>query len=169
VEFAEELIEAFKSWDPKNPRNLSDRIMVEGFIQKNKDLIRLAIVSHALGKILEKDYYKRDRNNWNAFTHEMLEGLKELARGGTDLGVIEKAIIKFDEHFGRYKDNVLENSKIRKGSTLYAWGVSLTLASDMVGVSERELLSQIGRTKIVDEEEPGVSVSNRMKNAEEGL
>ena len=78
-------------------------------------------------------------------------------------------ILELDHHYGRYSDNVLHLSKIRRGSTLYAWGLSLGLASKLVGIPEHEIMSHSGKTKIVDEESISKSATKRVKEAEEIL
>ena len=59
VKFALDALTFFKKTDTKLLRNLSDKILIEGFIEKNNELIKLSIVVHSLSKICEKDYYKR--------------------------------------------------------------------------------------------------------------
>ena len=167
MKFALDALEFFRKTDTKLLRNLSDKILIEGFIGKNKDLINLSIVVHSLSKICEKDYYKKDGVYWKTFVDKAQITLEGIANDRESVNFLEKIIVDLDEHFGRYKNNVLHRSKIRKGSTLYAWGVSLTLASKMVGVQEIELMKQIGRTKIVDEENQIKTISERLKDAEE--
>ncbi|MBR9680860.1 MAG: hypothetical protein GOU98_03495 [Candidatus Altiarchaeota archaeon] len=160
------LSEFFKNSDPRGLRSLSDQIMVEGFVKKDKKEIRLAVIAHSLSIIVQKDYYKKDKAYWDNFVSTLKTQLND---SENFLDEIEKEIVELDGHFGRYKENVLHLSRIRKGSTLYAWGVSLTLASSLVDVPEYELMKQIGRTKIVDEEGSQTSVESRLKVAEESL
>lgn len=164
-----EMLDIFKKSDSRLLRSLSNKIMVDGFVQKNKDLIRLSIVAHSLSRLVEKEYYKRDKNYWQSFSTKMRGLLKDLAEGKENISEIEKTVIELDKHFGRYKDNIIHHSRIKQGSTLYAWGMSLTLAAKLVGVPEYELMKQSGRTKIVDEEGLGKTISERLKNAEESL
>lgn len=169
MRYAPEILDAFKKNDSKLLRNLSDKILAEGFVEKNKGLIRLAVVAHSLSKISEKDYYRKDQEHWNNFMKLVESGFRELEKRDEKISDVEKTVADLDEHFGRYKENIIHLSKIRKGSTLYAWGVSLTLASELVDVPEYELMKHIGSTKIVDEEGPGVDTSKRLGDAEEVL
>ena len=169
MEYLGEILDAFKRTDSRNLRSVSDKVMVNGFIQKNPDLIRLAVLTHSLSKVVEKEYYKREAEYWGVFVKGVIDDLSNIEKDKGRIASLEKSIVELDQHFGRYKENVLHQSKIRKGSTLYAWGVSLTLASKMVGVPEYELMKQIGRTKIVDEEGLGKHVSDRLRDAEEIL
>ena len=164
-----EILETFKRGESRLLRSLSDKIMVDGFVQKNKDLIRLAVITHALSKIMDKEYYKRDKNYWQGFSKKLKELLRELAEGRENMNGLEKLIIELDKHFGRYKEDVIHHSKIKRGSTLYAWGMSLTLAAKLVDVPEYELMKQSGKTKIVDEEGLGKTISERLKAAEDSL
>jgi hypothetical protein len=169
VEQALEILEAFKKGDSRQLRELSDKVMVHGFIEKDRALIRLAVVAHSLSKIAEKTYYKQDKEFWEGFMRRLGELFDRLAADGSAIGELEQVIIDLDRHFGRYKDHIIHYSQIRRGSTLYAWGMSLTLASKLVGVPEYELMRQVGKTKIVDEEGLGKPVSQRLTEAEEAL
>jgi len=169
VEHAAGVLAAFKKYDTNILRTLSDKILADGFIERNKQVIRLAIISHSLSKIAEKEYYRKDQEKWGNFMILIEKGFEELSKDDKKITVVEKAVVDLDKHFGRYKESIIHLSKIRKGSTLYAWGVSLTMASELVDVPEYELMKHIGSTKIVDEEGLGVSVSQRLKDAEDVL
>ena len=169
MEHAAEVLDAFKKYDTNILRTLSDKILADGFIERNKQVIRLAIISHSLSKIAEKEYYRKDQEKWGNFMILIEKGFEELSKDDKKITAVEKAVVDLDKHFGRYKESIIHLSKIRKGSTLYAWGVSLTMASELVDVPEYELMKHIGSTKIVDEEGLGVSVSQRLKDAEDVL
>lgn len=169
MDHALKILEAFRDGNSRELRSLSDKIMADGFVRKDSQQVRLAVVAHALSKIAEKDYYKRKKEFWNGFVQSMEDLLPRLAEGERLLDKLEQVIIKLDEHFGRYKNDIIHHSQIKRGSTLYAWGMSLTMAAELVGVPEYELLMQVGRTKIVDEEGLGRPVSKRLKDAEDAL
>ena len=163
------VMDAFLRNDIPGLRNLSDGILAKGAIEENKDLVELSIVAHALSKILQKEYYKKDRKLWKSFVNDIVNGLKDVGSGKKNVEEIVNRIKSLDEHFGRYSDNIIHMSRIRRGSTLYAWGFSLTLASSLVGAPEHEIMSHTGKTKIVDEENVSRSASERLKDAEEIL
>ncbi|MBR9681340.1 MAG: hypothetical protein GOV00_00915 [Candidatus Altiarchaeota archaeon] len=163
-----EIKAAFEKHESRHLRKLSDRILTDGALENKKELIRLSIVTHALSNILEKSYYKKKKSEWERFVKRVDEGLDNLLEG--DRGAIEKletAIVELDESFGRYADNILHRSQVRKGSNLYAWGITLTYAADLVGVEESEILTQSGQTRMVDEEGTTIVAGKRLKHLEE--
>jgi len=163
------VMDAFLQGDISMLRNLSDEILAKGAIEENKELVKLAVIAHSLAKILEKKYYRREKKLWRDFVNRVVEGLKKAGKNVKGLEEIENAIIELDREHGRYTDNVLHLSKVRRGSTLYAWGLSLGVASKLVDVPEHEILSHTGKTKMVDEESVSKSASERLKEAEEVL
>ena len=100
------------------------------------------------------------------FVRKVKEELKNVSEENKAVERLEAAIVELDESFGRYSDNVLRRSKIRKGSNLYAWGLTLSYAASLVGVEENELLTQSGQTRMVDEEGTTISAEKRLKHVE---
>jgi len=169
VKISLSVLDAFEQNGKGALRKLSDHILADGALKNDKSAIRLAIIAHALSNVLEKAYYRTRKSVWERFSRKIREGLQGVARGEPLIETLENALIELDENFGRYSDNVLHRSKIRRGSNLYAWGLTPTLASNLVDVEENEILSQSGQTKMVDEEGTSVSAEKRLKNLEELL
>ena len=164
----EGVIKALRKGDVKELRKISDRILAEGAVAHDKNLVRLSVAIHSLAKIAEKDYYRKNRELWKKFLDDVEESLRIYEKTG-DVEMLEEVIVDFDRHFGRYTPNVLEISTIRRGSTLDAGGISLTLASKLVDVPEIEILKHIGKTRVVDEDGVSKAVEKRLRDAEEVL
>ena len=160
------VFEFFENNEALRLRKISDHFLAEGALEENHTLIRLSVVAHALSKILEKSYYKKKKSEWERFVKKIKTGLSELVENKDAINKIEAAIIELDECFGRYSDNILHISKVRKGSNLYAWGITLTYAAKLVGIDESEILSQSGQTRMVDEDGITINAEARLKNLE---
>ena len=63
---------------------------------------------------------------------------------------IIRNIGKIDNFFKVYIDDVLNKARVVKGSRLYEDGVSIEKAADLLGISQWELMSYVGKTRIVD-------------------
>ena len=63
---------------------------------------------------------------------------------------IFKRIGEIDDSLKLYIDDVLDKAKIVKGSKLYEQGVSIERAAELLGISQWELMSYVGKTKIID-------------------
>ena len=61
-----------------------------------------------------------------------------------------KNIGMIDKKLTWYISAVLERAKIVKGSKLYEHGLSVGKAAALLGISQYELMSYIGKTKIID-------------------
>ena len=57
---------------------------------------------------------------------------------------------KIDDKLKLYIDDVLDKAKIVKGSKLYEHGVSIERAAELLGISQWELMSYVGKTQIID-------------------
>lgn len=158
--------QAFEKHETIYLKKLSDHILADGALENKKYLIRLAVITHALSNILEKSYYTKKKGEWGRFVKKIQDNLGEVREESNAVEKLEAAIIELDESFGRYSDNVLYRSKIRKGSSLYAWGLALSYAASLVGVDENEILTQSGQTKMVDEEGATTGAEKRLKHLE---
>ncbi|MBR9679910.1 MAG: hypothetical protein GOU99_02580 [Candidatus Altiarchaeota archaeon] len=167
MEGLEQLIKALEKERIRDLRNLSEDLLRQGAESGDKELIKLAVISHSLSKLLEKGYYRRKRNVWKDFVVDLKNLVRGVQKGSVKIDELEKRIIELDRHFGRYVDRIINISKVRKGSTLYAWGMSLKKSSELVGAPEWEIMSQAGKTRIVDEEDLSLSVQKRFNIAKE--
>ncbi len=162
------LIEGIERESPETLRKASEELLRKGMEEDSKFLVRLSVIAHALSKIFGKEYYRKHRDVWEKFK-EKIKGILENANSLADLEKAEEIIRSLDKVYGRYVLKIVEQSKVKKASTLYAWGLSLTRACELVGVSEWYVMEQIGKTKIVDEEEVKADVKKRLEVAEEVL
>jgi len=162
----QEVKNAFEKHESIRLRKLSDHILAEGALDNKKSLIRFAVIAHALSNILEKTYYTNKKSEWEKFAKRIRENLNSLEKDDTAIDKLESVITELDKSFGRYADNILHRSKVRKGSNLYAWGITLTFAASLVGVNEEEILNQSGQTKMVDEEGTTIVAEKRLKHLE---
>ena len=77
---------------------------------------------------------------------------------------ILKHIGRIDDKLKLYIDDVLDKAKIVKGSTLYEHGVSIGRAAELLGISQWELMSYVGKTKIIDRYKEEVIPTNTRIN-----
>ncbi len=164
-EIIQKTIEALSRCNVHFLRVLSREALEYGAINHSKDFVRLATVIHALSKICEKEYYRKIRHLWRGF----IERAKALARKSPAEFItgMEEEINVLDSSLGRYAQGILERSRIRIATTLYAWGMSLGVASELSGAPEAEILRQAGATKIADEDGAVGEIRKRIKAAEE--
>ena len=65
-------------------------------------------------------------------------------------GFLYCIISTIDSKLKLYIGEVITQAEIKKGSKLYAHGISLGRAAEVLGISQWELMFYIGKTKLID-------------------
>jgi len=73
-------------------------------------------------------------------------------------------ISSLDTKLKLYIEKVINQAQIKKGSKLYAHGISLARAAEILGISQWELMFYIGKTRMADVG-GGVGVKQRLNYA----
>jgi hypothetical protein len=142
---------------------LSNHTIHDASIFQDKDSIKIAVIIYALSKIIHRSEGKTDE--WDKARKEVMTDLLEarfyLEKSQDDkyrevLKNVLDHIGKIDSNLKLYVDDVLDKAKIVKGSKLYEHGVSIERAAEILEVSQWELMSYLGKTKIIDAYKEGV-------------
>jgi len=152
---------------------LSNHTIHDASIFQDKDTIKIAVIIYALSKIIKRG--EEGIKNWKKAKTGIVNYIKNakscLERGNKKkykaaIGSLLKDIGGLDDKLKLYIDAVLDKARIVKGSKLYAQGVSIERASDLLGVSQWELMSYVGKTNIVDNyKEEVIPVKKRLNLA----
>ena len=142
-------------------KELSNHTIHNASIFQDRDSILIAIVIYSLAKLIAR---KLDPNESLIQLKNALTGLRNddyiLFRQHVEnlLKQISEQDIKLKEHI----DEVIKQAEIQKGSTIYAHGISIAVASELLGISQWELMQYIGNTMNY-EPEPKMNTKKRMK------
>ena len=145
-----EAIEALKKKDALQLRDISDKTIHSASIFQDKESITTAVLIYALFKISER--------------HDQLDpmiiDLLVKAKNQLDYGNVQeynkltKKLIrnmsKIDQQLELYVHRIIADAQIKKGSRIYAHGISLAQTADILGISQWELMNYVGKTKISD-------------------
>ena len=152
---------------------LSNHSIKDASVFQDKDSIKIAVIIYALSKIIHRSEGQPDE--WDKTKKEILTQLqnarfyleKSNEKKYRDLiKNIFKRIGEIDDKLKLYIDDVLDKAKIVKGSKLYEQGVSIERASELLGISQWELMSYVGKTQIIDQyKEEVIPVSMRLDHA----
>jgi hypothetical protein len=153
---------------------LSDHTLHDASIYQDKDSISIAVVIYALAKVIhrtEHAYIKDWKKIYGIIVDSLNKGLRELENNKND--AYRRYVKKILGHIGKvetkmkwYIEDVLDKAKVVKGGKLYAHGLSVEQAASLLGVSQYELMSYIGKTQISDVfPEQGMSVVKRVAYA----
>ncbi|MBL7054948.1 hypothetical protein ISS05_04290 [Candidatus Woesearchaeota archaeon] len=133
-------------------KELSNHTIHNASIFQDEDSVSIAILIYSLSKVIERKPGKLD--------FKLLSNLLNLAWGylkKDDTAEYRKSIkklfnliSKIDSRLKLYMEEVIRQAQIKKGSQLYRHGISLARASEILGISQWELMNYIGHTKITE-------------------
>ncbi len=166
-------IQFIKKEDTSALDELSDHAIRDASVFQDKNSIRIAIIIYALAKIIHRSEGQADE--WDKTRKRILTDLQDarfyLEKGKEEkykevIKNILKNIGRIDDKLKLYIDDVLDKAKIVKGSKLYEQGVSIGRAAEILGISQWELMSYVGKTKIIDRyKEEVIPISMRLDYA----
>ncbi len=145
-------------------RDLSNRTVHNASVFQDEDSVSIAVLVYALSKVITRAGYHNNR---------MLELLSRARRFllddkfGKYTGSIKETfeVIKnLDKKIPLYVQEVINMAEIKKGSRLYEHGISMARASEILGVSQWELMNYVGKTTISDTKPSGIDVRQRVKH-----
>ena len=133
-------------------KELSNHTIHNASIFQDEDSVSIAILIYAISKILERGLDEKYRLRLVALIKEAYTSLdsgdvgkyKSLIRG------IFKEITSIETKFKYYIEEVIRQAQIRKGSKIFEHGISIARASEMLGISQWELMSYVGKTALTD-------------------
>jgi hypothetical protein len=143
-------------------QSTSDKVIHNASIFQDEYSTSVAIIIYALAKMSERTndinpqiiselksaYDKLNSGNENAF----LQDLKDL------MNLIENE----DRKAKYYFKHVIDKAKIKKGTKIYDHGISSKRVADMLGRSQWELMSYIGRTNISDHYDHTINMKKKI-------
>ncbi len=168
---------AFQSENAHSLRGISNQAIREAALQNDSLRAEIAIIAYALHKLLSKEHVRSDKK-WQKIQKNVLQKLEE---GIKNLG--NKKILEFektisgiasqireaDESLGNYAQNLMEKSRVKQASSLYALGLSLGQATALTNADKKALFNYIGYTKMHDENPTRKTISERVKELEKVL
>ncbi len=148
-------------------RELSNHIIHNASVFQDEDSISIAILIYSLSKIIERNpkdlNYRRLLSMLNSCIIDLSDKDDEKFR--KSVSYIFDFIKAVDEKFKLYIQEVINQAQIRKGCKLCEHGISVARASEVLGISQWELMHFLGKTTVVDQFSEQVSVVNRLKIA----
>jgi len=168
-------IPAIKKCDENQLKILSNQTIHNAGLYQDSNSISLAIIMYAFSKIFkEKENGSQQCQKMIDLIlnkiHKAIENLKQQqdVKYEATIKEIFQTLSKLDKKFGLYITNVISQAKIKKASKVYEHGISAGRVAELMGVSQWELMSYLGKTKITDIM-PLMTITSiqRLKNARE--
>lgn len=129
-------------------RELSNRTIHNASIFQDEDSVGIAVVFYSLSKIMERGKLDTDRfvslisRAESSLTNDDTDGYKSAMKA------LFEEISRADQKLHKYIGAVVEQAEIKKGGKLYDHGISMAQAASVLGVSQWELTSYVGKTSM---------------------
>ena len=150
--------------DVKALNDVSNHTVHNSFIYQDEDSISIAVIIYSFSKIIERGAEIKDatlllKHARNHLVRQEIHEYKHVIRKLTRL------ISNVDSKFKLYIQDIIEKAHIKKGSKLYNHGISLAQSASLLGISQWELMSYVGKTQINDNYPSSTRAGKRLDTA----
>jgi len=154
------ILEQFRANDLEILHRIDEKTLEEAIIEYRKDIAELAIIAYSFRKLLSKKHIFNSPN-WKGFREKTINDLQlaiELSKKenkdeyNKKIKEIENSIEKTDQLLGHFIHDIVFNARTKLASSAYAYGLSLSQASNLLSANKDQVMELIGQTKISDED-----------------
>ncbi len=161
-----DFLSAFSSRKFSQLRKIHSEIINE-FIKNPKPvLLKLAILSYVLSKLLSKHRFSYINGKEFGKIESLLVSLSDKQISSKEfeekLNQLEDVITALEEKDPRYIYNMFTKAKIKVAAKLYAKGMSLGKVSKLTEIPKEEILSYAGKTLMFDRVRDEKSMKDRV-------
>ncbi len=146
--------------DAESLKELSNHTIHCSSIYLEKRALYIAMITYSLSRIIEKGPIKKaNKKEFEDFTKNMKNKIENLINFLEErkfqkidecIKKMFKDVSNFDKYFGKYIKDVLDFSRIQKGTKIYEHGLSLSSVAELIGISKWDLMEKVGETKEFD-------------------
>lgn len=162
-----DILEIKEEKDVLEIKELSNHTIHSASIFQDQDAVSIAVVIYALYKITDRRGIAESKVYTLLLSHlkkarayleeEDFEKYRAMIRG------LLKEISDIDKKLKLYIVDVIEKAKLKKGSKIYDHGVSIARAAELMGISQWELMSYVGKTETIEEAPKLTPLKARLK------
>ncbi len=148
-------------------RQLSNHVIHNASVFQDEDSISVAVLLYALSKIIERKEKEIDYYKITAMVNSCIANIKinDDENFRKSIKNIFNFIRTIDKKLKLYIHEVINQAQIKKGCKLCEHGVSISRASEVLGISQWELMHYIGKTTLIEQFVEPVNVAYRLKIA----
>jgi hypothetical protein len=166
IDVLKKSIIALENNNSQELRELSNHTLHNISIYQDKDSINIAVFIYALSKFIEK-------NNNNEKIKELMNCAKinlennKIKEYEDCLSNAINIISEQDKKMNLYVKHILNQAGIKKGSKVYAHGISLARTAEILNISQWELMKFLGNTNIADNFDEDIEIYERINYTKE--
>lgn len=144
----------------------SNEINHNSSIFQDEDSIKLAVVVYALSKVIDRSKGKVETYFKDCFRKaKQFLKVDDYIAYRKEISKVVKRISELDKGMREYILHIYNQAEIKKGSKLLSNGISLARVSELMGISQWELMNYAGKTNISDTFGSDRKMNNRLKYA----
>ncbi|MCC7552582.1 hypothetical protein KO317_02865 [Candidatus Micrarchaeota archaeon] len=169
LEKTKKIKQAFKNKNVNLLKKVQYECIEHLAIEFNNTVYTLAVLCYMLSKMTSKPRYWQNKGIIN-YLKKIENSLDNVIQNYQNEEKITKAlqdIIKtihtLDIHDKKYVYNLIEGAKIKIGSSLYAKGMTLGVASDLSGADRIEIMQYVGKTTIYENMKEPIEIKERIE------
>lgn len=164
------ILEQFKVGDLDKLHRIDEKVLEEAIVSFKKEFVELALIAYSFRKLMSKKHILNNPN-WNGFKAKTIENLEQavvfykennVEKYNLKIKEIQTSIEKTDQLLGHFIHDIIFNARIKLASTAYAYGLSLSQASNLLSADKDHVMEIIGQTKMSDEDMKNISISDRV-------
>jgi len=167
LEKLKDILEVKEEVDIPEIKELSNHTIHNSSIFQDEDSVSIAILVYSLSKIIERE---QGNINYNPIKDLIQKAIFHLKKDNYDsyrdnVKRLFNIIKTIDSKLKFYIQEVINQSEIKKAGRIYAHGISIGRAAEILGISQWDLLLYIGQTTLPEVEEAIINVRDRLKFA----
>ena len=162
-----EILKVEEESDVAQIKELSNHVIHNASVFQDENSISVAVLIYSLSKIIER---KQKDLGYNKVLIMLKLCISDLNNNQDELfrksiKNIFNFIRTIDEKLKLYINEVINQAQIKKGCKLCEHGISVARASEVLGISQWELMHYLGKTTLIDQISEPINVSYRLKFA----
>jgi hypothetical protein len=146
-------VKAIRAGDVGELNALSNQTIHNASIYQDEDSISVAILVYALSKIVQR-FIERGESMDGVSTRlaQAAGKLRTLDVDGfrDDIHHLFEVVSGMDRKIRLYIEEVIEKARVKKGGKMYEHGLSIARTAEVLGISQWELQSYIGKTALTE-------------------
>lgn len=152
--------EQFQNVDLQKLHAIDEKLLDEAIISNNKLIAEMAVIAYSYRKLISKKHIFYSPN-WKKFKEKTIIDLKlaselskkpDLTEFTKKIKEIQTDIENTDKLLGHFIHDIVFNARAKIASSAYAYGLSLSQATNLLSADKDSVMAVIGQTKIPDED-----------------
>jgi hypothetical protein len=145
---------------------LSNQTIHNASIFQDEDSISVAILVYSLSKVVYR--FAERHESINGLSGKLQGAAARLRKGDIDgfrddLHHLFEVVSSMDRKLRLYIEEVIARAKVKKGSKLYEHGLSIARTAEILGISQWELQSYIGKTALAEDGHGPADVRSKLE------